>query len=361
MEHIWNQTNFVENLKKYVEIDIDEMCPSPLTATSPTSMDDPSTNQKVVLLNRDNLTSPEPITDSRVVAKRKYLLNNNILPKPKKPVANMKGRDHEKYSKKISNKSQSKTDPFKKGFKINGKLPKENDSMGGVRVTGYAPNDGRPTLSQDFANCTSSSSSSTTPTSTTMGNGTKVLLNQREPSIGAVTSYECEDPSIRSLPPKLDMNQKEHSVANVVALLSSSSDILMAQAQATNNNPTPSADYVNIIDNCFFVDDTLNCNVLHSPFSSDNDVDGFIIANSNEGSASNKELLNKFHDRLEEMEEKIDNAEYKLYWNGESDEDNMDDAIHGADDEDEVGDGQDDTSAEFAGMIATKQQYNEFV
>ena len=57
----------------------------------------------------------------------------------------------------------------------------------------------------------------------------------------------------------------------------------------------------NIIDDCFFVDESLNCNVLASPFSSDNDVDGFLIANANNGDQTYKELLNKFHDRLEEM------------------------------------------------------------
>lgn len=103
----------------------------------------------------------------------------------------------------------------------------------------------------------------------------------------------------------------------------------------------------------------MNCNgMLNSPFSSDNDVDGFIIANSNEGSTSNKELLNKFHDRLEEIE-KIENSEYKLYWNGESEDDNEDDPINGVDDDD---DAVDQTDASTIGsMIVPKPQYNEFV
>lgn len=77
----------------------------------------------------------------------------------------------------------------------------------------------------------------------------------------------------------------------------------------------------NIIDDCFFGDDALNCNVVlvHSPFSSDNDVDGFTMNNEN------GELLNKFHDRLEEMEEKDHSSDFKTIWDHVLDEDNMND------------------------------------
>lgn len=115
----------------------------------------------------------------------------------------------------------------------------------------------------------------------------------------------------------------------------------------------------NIIDNCFFADDTLNCNVvLHSPFSSDTDVDGFILSNSNEGTTMNKELLNKFHDRLEEMEEKIENNEFKVFWNEMLDDENdvNDDNGH-----DELEDGSNDANnAEFDELQPIKQQINEF-
>lgn len=115
----------------------------------------------------------------------------------------------------------------------------------------------------------------------------------------------------------------------------------------------------NIIDNCFFVDDTLNCNVvLHSPFSSDTDVDGFIMSNSNEGNTMNKELLNKFHDRLEEMEEKIDNNDFKVFWNEMLDDENdvNDEHAH-----DELEDASTDANTiEFDDMQTAKQQINEY-
>lgn len=81
-------------------------------------------------------------------------------------------------------------------------------------------------------------------------------------------------------------------------------------------NMTTQASLENIIENYFFTDENLNCNaVLHSPFSSDNDADGFIMTNGDEKCTTNNELLNKFHDRLEEMEEKIDNTSFKAIWN----------------------------------------------
>lgn len=82
----------------------------------------------------------------------------------------------------------------------------------------------------------------------------------------------------------------------------------------------------NIIDDCFFVDDALNCNVaLNSPFSDENDVDGFTMTNGDGDCVMNKELLNKFHDRLEEIDDKIDNADFKTIWNHMLDEENLND------------------------------------
>lgn len=85
----------------------------------------------------------------------------------------------------------------------------------------------------------------------------------------------------------------------------------------------------NIIDDCFFGDDALNCNVVlvHSPFSSDNDVDGFTMNNENGDCVMNKELLNKFHDRLEEMEEKVDSSDFKTIWDHVLEDDNMNDDL----------------------------------
>lgn len=94
-------------------------------------------------------------------------------------------------------------------------------------------------------------------------------------------------------------------------------------------NMTTQASLNTIIDDCFFGDDALNCNVVlvHSPFSSDNDVDGFTMNNENGDCVMNKELLNKFHDRLEEMEEKVDSTDFKTIWDHVLDEDNLNDDI----------------------------------
>lgn len=85
-------------------------------------------------------------------------------------------------------------------------------------------------------------------------------------------------------------------------------------------NMTTQASLNNIIDDCFFGDDALNCNVVlvHSPFS-DNDVDGFAMNNEN------GDFLNKFHDRLEEMEEKVDHTDFKTIWDHVLDDDNLND------------------------------------
>lgn len=92
-------------------------------------------------------------------------------------------------------------------------------------------------------------------------------------------------------------------------------------------NMATQASLNNIIDDCFFGDDALNCNVVlvHSPFSSDNDVDAFTMNNDNGDCVMNKELLNKFHDRLEEMEEKVDSTDFKTIWDHVLDEDNLND------------------------------------
>lgn len=115
-----------------------------------------------------------------------------------------------------------------------------------------------------------------------------------------------------------------------MSLLEASSTVNLA----VGNNPKQSvvnmatqASLNNIIDDCFFGDDALNCNVVlvHSPFSSDNDVDGFTMNNENGDCVMNKELLNKFHDRLEEMEEKVDSTDFKTIWDHVLDEDNLND------------------------------------
>lgn len=109
-------------------------------------------------------------------------------------------------------------------------------------------------------------------------------------------------------------------------LLEASSAVDLVDSRKSNVNMTTQANLNNIIDDCFFGDDALNCNVVlvHSPFS-DNDVDGFTMNNENGDCVMHKEFLNKFHDRLEEMEEKVDHTDFKTIWDHVLDEDNMND------------------------------------
>lgn len=118
-----------------------------------------------------------------------------------------------------------------------------------------------------------------------------------------------------------------HVSEDEMTLLDTNS-IVGAQKQSVVNMTTQS-NLNTIIDDCFFGEDALNCNVVlvHSPFSSDNDVDGFTMSNENGDCVMNKELLNKFHDRLEEMEEKVDSNDFKTIWDHVLDEDNLNDDI----------------------------------
>lgn len=71
-----------------------------------------------------------------------------------------------------------------------------------------------------------------------------------------------------------------------------------------------------MIDDYFLVDDPLNCNaVLNSPFSSDQHDDDFKMSADDDKTMINNDLLNKFHDRLEEMEEKTESTSLTEIWN----------------------------------------------
>lgn len=76
----------------------------------------------------------------------------------------------------------------------------------------------------------------------------------------------------------------------------------------------PSLDHM--IDDYFLVDDPLNCSaVLSSPFSSDHHDDDFKLTADDDKAMINNDLLNKFHDRLEEMEEKTESTSLTEIWN----------------------------------------------
>lgn len=141
-----------------------------------------------------------------------------------------------------------------------------------------------------------------------------------------------------NLPPKTShlinsTHQTNQTVSNTsedeLSLLDAGStlDLVGGNRKQSVVNMTTQASLNNIIDDCFFGDDALNCNVVlvHSPFNSDNDVDGFNMGNENGQCIMNKELLNKFHDRLEEMEEKVDSTDFKTIWDHVLDEDNLND------------------------------------
>lgn len=85
-------------------------------------------------------------------------------------------------------------------------------------------------------------------------------------------------------------------------------------SMAYMNSTQPSLEHM--IDDYFLVDDPLNCNaVLNSPFNSDRDGDDFKISSDGDKNMINNDLLNKFHDRLEEMEEKTENTSLTEIWN----------------------------------------------
>lgn len=82
----------------------------------------------------------------------------------------------------------------------------------------------------------------------------------------------------------------------------------------------PSLDHM--IDDYFLVDDPLNCNAVLSPF--DRDGDEFKMNADEDKAMINTDLLNKFHVRLEEMEEKTENPEM---WNYMLDDDHLTDDV----------------------------------
>lgn len=83
----------------------------------------------------------------------------------------------------------------------------------------------------------------------------------------------------------------------------------------------PSLDHM--IDDYFLVDDPLNCTAVLSPFDRDGDEFKMTVDEDNKAMI-NTDLLNKFHVRLEEMEEKTENPEM---WNYMLDDDHLTDDV----------------------------------
>lgn len=359
LEHIWGQSNFIESLKKITDANIEDRSQSPSSSGSPTF-------HELIVQPKALILGATPSLAHDIAPKRKYLLNNNNVTKPKKSLKE-KSRDLPKLAKKPK-KSGKNDDSIKKVTKSKAKSKPPKLVCGDGIISGSQPLNTNTEIDFNINHTYTLGSSAVSAANDRIGaitNGIQVnYLIQTDNMVTSTNALaECDATNVKNS--KLEMNHlattasEMASAAAVLLSAASSADTLIGQPQVINNNQSNNTDYANIIDNCFFAEDTMNCNgMLNSPFSSDNDVDGFIIANSNEGSTSNKELLNKFHDRLEEIE-KIENSEYKLYWNGESDDDNEDDAINGVDDEDDTVDQSDATA--MGTMIVPKAQFNEFV
>lgn len=368
-EHIWNQCDFIDTLKQPTEIDL--MCASNETNFDGQSMADQtsdSTNNEEMRLNAGEILNCNQIINGIVAVNNKPKKSSAIINYLKK----LNYTNVKKYLLKNNNKT---TEQFKRNLKLKSKLQLLSIMNSDV-VNGKIGQNDNNIVKKDIQLCLENDCSSnnnnndivkfdanTPPLSPPSQlnadeniehalQTTKILLPATstttskmetgfQTSVTSNTSLNF-DPNAQELQEVMPNNQLILQGNNV--LLSASMDTANKQLpinngksvenseNTANNNNNCTDDVQNIIDGCFFVDDTLNVG-LNSPFSSDNDVDGFIMSNASENTTMNKELLNKFHDRLEEMEEKIDNADFKLFWNEMSDDDNINDDI-----EDEVDD-----------------------
>lgn len=377
-EHIWNHGNFIETLKQNADPDDEQSndtSPQTMTATISNSNAQNATIKSKVILSNNNDTKQNKFDNN---FNNSIKTNTNLLMnKPKKSSAmisylkKINYNNMKKYLWKNSNKTTEQ-------FKLNLKLP---ETVSVIESNGANENNN---INKNNNNNDSSSSCSS------IGNKNVVLNNfvTNTPPLSPTVSNQS---TLIQLSNKRKMQTNNGSTSTLVTIAADKDGESQKHLNTANSDDV---NVNNIIDNCFFVDDTLNCNVvLHSPFSSDNDVDGFIMSNSNEDSTMNKELLNKFHDRLEEMEEKIDSSEFKVFWNEMLDDDNLndvdenednvnengiDDDIDGEDenddDDDDAGDDEDrlddddgvgiedsnDTRTNFNNLTIIKPQINEF-
>lgn len=349
-EHMWNQSDFIETLKQQVA-ETDVLCASN-DGQSPDDQTSDSLINEEIQLNSCEMVNSTRITNDIVAVNNKPKKSSAIINYLKK----MNYTNVKKYLLKNNNKT---TEQFKRNLKLKSKLHmlsimntdgKDENDINGKDIelcleNNYGINNNNNIVKFD---------ANTPPLSPQLkveanNENTKILLTipTLVPTTSS-TSTVTTNPSINFEQNIQELNEVMPNNQTILqgdnVLLSASMDTANAKqltknienTDQTSNNGNNCADEVqNIIDGCFFVDDTLNVG-LNSPFSSDNDVDGFIMSNPNENTTMNNELLNKFHDRLEEMEEKLDNADFKLFWNEMSDDDNIQDDIEDeVDDEDE--------------------------
>lgn len=353
-EHIWTNAAFIDNLKQHITPDNGHQLAEITDENEMHTMPDDAkiheqyhahvnrsvnyhTNNNNVFLNKPKKSSAiisylKKMNSTNV---KKYLLKNQTTEQFKKnlklkiskataSVAEAQGANDVKKIEKHLNCSSKRSDSSNKNSSNgNSKTHKRGAAYGGNGVVAYDTN--TPPMSPNLSSSSIAKGNTATETTTAAASAADIRIDKLVDDISSSQSLQCQQKQIPS-------------AAVPSATLVSSDDM--------NVN--------NIIDNCFFVDDTLNCNVvLHSPFSSDNEVDGFIMSNSNENTTMNKELLNKFHDRLEEMEEKNEDSEFKVFWNEVLDDDNLNDVddIVGDDnengiEEDEIEDNDDDEEEE---------------
>lgn len=387
LEHLWSEGKFIDSLKHVVIVDIDDgsnvdrsddasdeinnsngdhtkVVPTPASiANSETSDINFSSYGKTT--NATTITITNPHKNNSLAAKSKPKKSNAILNYLKK----MNLNQMKKYLMKNPHKT---TEQIKKKMKLTLKLSNQEELMihDKKKIHKFMNNNNTIECSSAFSHKKSNTKllavnefvANTPPLSPKAATMTPLI------AAGVAPRYDGEH-----LTRTIDQKSSSHAKSSPTSFQSTSQSCQQKTAVAGADDVNVN----NIIDNCFFVDDTLNCNVvLHSPFSSDNDVDGFIMSNSIEGeNTMNKELLNKFHDRLEEMEQKIDNSDFKILWNQMLDDDDNENGIDQmGDDDDElngrtetngngidaIDDSNDTNNAEFNNIASIKQPINEF-
>lgn len=394
LEHLWSEGKFIDSLKHVVIVDIDDV--SNVDRSDDASDDINNSNgdhSKVIPatasiakseLSDINFSSYAKITNTTTTTTTttNHQKNNSLVAKSKPKKSNailnyLKKMNLSQMKKYLMKNPHKTTEQIKKKMKLTLKLSNQEEMMihDKKKIHKFMNNNNTIECSSAFSHKKSNTKSlsvnefvaNTPPLSPKVTTLTSLIATTIAPP------YDGEH-----LTRAIDLKGSSHVKSSITSFQSTSQS---CQPRTTvTGAAAAAADDVNvnnIIDNCFFVDDTLNCNVvLHSPFSSDNDVDGFIMSNSIEGeNTMNKELLNKFHDRLEEMEQKIDNSDFKILWNQMLDDDDNENGIDQmADDDDElngrngtngngidaIDDSNDTNNADFNNIASIKQPINEF-
>lgn len=387
LEHLWSKGKFIDSLKHVDIVDIDEASMVDRSDDASQELNNSNgDNLKVVLPGACSTQSESDINFNSYATKTtnnyhhhhhhkssNLIVVNSSKPKKSSAIINYLKKMNLNQMKKYLMKNPHKTtEQIKKKMKLSLKLSNademmclekkkihkfinnNNNTIECSSAFNHKRSNKKSLATNEFVANTPPLSPKVTSTSHTM----PLIIAANLANDGDENIAQIDQKSLIKLPPTSSSFQSTSQLCQQKSTVAGAEDV--------NVN--------NIIDDCFFVDDTLNCNiVLHSPFSSDNDVDGFIMSNSIEG--ENKELLNKFHDRLEEMEQKIDNSDFKVLWNQMLDDDNLNDDDENengidqmADDDDELhgrcdalDDSNDDkNNGDFNNIGSIKQPINEF-